>query len=107
MTDPNQFPEEVFGCHAQQAVEKSMKAWLASRGAEYPLTHNIGTLLHELQRQGCEVGDFWEFVELTAFAVQFRYEAFEEADQPLNRHSVIAQVRGLYEEVTKQVSKTN
>jgi hypothetical protein len=30
MGDPQLFAEEVFGFHAQQAVEKALKAWLAA-----------------------------------------------------------------------------
>jgi hypothetical protein len=30
------FPDEIFGFHAQQAVEKAAKAWLDGRGVEYP-----------------------------------------------------------------------
>ena len=31
MTDPEAFPIEAFGFHAQQAVEKALKAWLQLR----------------------------------------------------------------------------
>lgn len=34
-----------FGLHAQQAVEKALKAVIATSGAEFPLTHNIAALL--------------------------------------------------------------
>jgi len=38
MADPDVFADEVFGFHAQQAVEKALKAWLALLGVEYPRT---------------------------------------------------------------------
>ena len=41
MTDPEVFAEEIFGFVAQQAVEKSFKAWLALLGATYPFTHDL------------------------------------------------------------------
>jgi hypothetical protein len=28
------FADEIFGFHAQQAIEKALKAWLAARGIE-------------------------------------------------------------------------
>lgn len=28
MTDTEAFPDEIFGSHAQQAVEKALKSWL-------------------------------------------------------------------------------
>ncbi len=34
MGDTTAFSVEVFGFHAQQAVEKSLKAWLSIKGAE-------------------------------------------------------------------------
>jgi HEPN domain-containing protein len=33
MFDAKAFPSEIFGFHAQQAVEKALKAWLAPRHA--------------------------------------------------------------------------
>ena len=30
------FIEEIFGFHAQQAIEKSLKAWLALLGVDFP-----------------------------------------------------------------------
>jgi HEPN domain-containing protein len=37
--------DAIVGFHAQQAVEKALKAVLASRAAEFPFTHNIGLLM--------------------------------------------------------------
>jgi HEPN domain-containing protein len=36
MTDSAIFAEEIFGFHAQQCVEKCLKALLATHGDEYP-----------------------------------------------------------------------
>jgi HEPN domain-containing protein len=52
--DAEQFAEEIFGLHAQQAVEKTLKAWLALHVAEYPRSHDLSLLLlllgkHETQ----------------------------------------------------------
>lgn len=33
LADPNLVDDEVFGFHAQQAVEKSLKAWIIWQGA--------------------------------------------------------------------------
>ena len=45
MLDRDAFAEEIFGFHAQQAVEKSLKAWLSFLGLTYPRTHDLGALL--------------------------------------------------------------
>lgn len=42
--DPAQ-ADHVVGFHAQQAVEKSIKAVLASREVELPMTHDLGYLV--------------------------------------------------------------
>ena len=46
------FDEEIFGFHVQQTIEKSLKAWLALLGKEYPLTHDISALLDLLRGSG-------------------------------------------------------
>ena len=38
MLDNPLFADEIFGFHAQQAIEKSLKAWLAARLLSFPLT---------------------------------------------------------------------
>lgn len=47
MTDGETFDDEIFGFHAQQAVEKSLKAWIAAIGGTFPLTHDLRLLLFD------------------------------------------------------------
>ncbi|MGO9122175.1 MAG: HEPN domain-containing protein [Desulfomonilaceae bacterium] len=49
MLDPEMFEDAVFGFHAQQAVEKSLKAWLSLRRIVYPKTHDLRVLMNLLQ----------------------------------------------------------
>ncbi len=93
------FADEVFGFHAQQAVEKYLKAWLASKGREYPLTHDIRALLAELKADGEDVEPFWDLVELNAFAVQFRYESHDPAEDPLDRAGTVRKITALKEKL--------
>jgi HEPN domain-containing protein len=65
---------DVAGFHLQQAVEKSLKAWLALKGVDYPGTHDLNPLLGLLEDQDENVELFWSLLELNPFAVQFRYE---------------------------------
>jgi HEPN domain-containing protein len=64
----------IVGFHAQQAVEKALKAALASIGAEFPFTHDLGLLM-----QLCEDADLElpkslaEADLLTPYAAQLRY----------------------------------
>jgi HEPN domain-containing protein len=104
MTDPDLFADEVFGFHAQQAVEKTLKAWVALLGGEYPFVHDLDALLNVLRRLGADVDTLRGFVELNAFAVQFRYEAFESPDEPLDRRSVTVQAVALFQKVSALLS---
>ncbi len=66
---------DAAGFHLQQAVEKSLKAWLALKGVAYPRTHDLSLLLGLLEDQGQSIEPcFWGLLELNPFAVQFRYE---------------------------------
>jgi HEPN domain-containing protein len=46
--------DAILGFHAQPAVEKSLKAVLASRAIEFPYTHDLDGLLElcETKRSG-------------------------------------------------------
>jgi HEPN domain-containing protein len=97
MGDASIFADEIFGFHAQQALEKTLKAWIAALGLEYPLTHNLARLLAILEEQGAQVENFWDLTEYTAFAVEFRYGSLDLSEEPLNRPFVIGQVTRLIE----------
>lgn len=103
MTDPEVFTEEIFGFHAQQAIEKCLKAWIALLGAEYPRTHDISFLLSTLQRLGEEVEDFQDLIDFNPYAVQFRYEAYEEFGNPVDRNQVIRRVRQVLDRVQTEL----
>lgn len=90
------FADEVFGFHAQQAIEKALKAWLAARSIDIPLTHDISRLLGLLEQAGVDVSLFWPLVQYTVFAVQARYEAgLMESEALVDRLAVIAEVEQL------------
>lgn len=103
MLEPETFADEIFGFHAQQAVEKSLKAWIAALGAEYPLTHNIARLLAILEDLGVKVAPLWDLADYTVFAVEFRYGALIEEEEPLNRNEVIYRVQELFEQVEQVI----
>jgi HEPN domain-containing protein len=104
MLDRETFAEEIFGFHAQQVAEKSIKAWLNLIGTTYPRTHDLGALLELLAVPREYVpAEAWELVELTDFAVQLRYESFEYDDEPLDRSAVVEQVGILVERVEELI----
>lgn len=97
--------DEIFGFHVQQAVEKSLKAWIAALGIEYPQTHNIISLLATLEEQKVDVGAYWGFAQFNSFAVQFRYEAYPELGSALNRSEIVKKVGELLSRVKATLQK--
>jgi HEPN domain-containing protein len=92
MLDSDTFATEIFGFHAQQAAEKALKAWLALIGTPFPRTHDLRFLLLLLEQSGADVEAYWKLVELNAFAVQFRYEAFDLSAEVVDRERVLQRV---------------
>jgi len=67
--------------HAQQAVEKILKAALIARGIEFQRTHDLHTLASLLSRNGVVLPcSTKELTRLNPFAVTFRYD---DSDIPL------------------------
>lgn len=74
MGDNPVFADEIVGFHAQQSIEKSLKAWLISRDVAYPRTHDLRHLLRLLEDSGANVDDYWPLMEYSIYSVQTRYE---------------------------------
>jgi HEPN domain-containing protein len=100
MRDGSQFSDEVFGFHAQQAVEKSLKAWMAVRHLTYPRSHDLGILIRILEEAGEDFTTFPNLEDYTSFAVQYRYEAYDETEK-LNREDAINKASALLAQVKK------
>lgn len=99
MLKPDLFTDEIFGFHVQQAIEKSLKAWIAALGEIYPYTHDLGLLLRKLEDLGCDVSSYMDLVAYSDFAAQIRYIGVGANEDPIQRDDVIAQVRSLYSRV--------
>lgn len=69
--------DAVVGFHAQQAVEKSLKAVLSARAVEFRRTHDLVTLLDLLQDHGLVPPDADWLDELNPYAVEARYGMIE------------------------------
>jgi HEPN domain-containing protein len=63
----------TVGFHAQQAVEKAIKAVLSASGVEYPRTHNLAILMGLLK--GSRPPDAADLPRLTPYGVLMRYDA--------------------------------
>ena len=85
-TDENQ-SDHVVGFHAQQAVEKAIKAVLVSHEIEIPLTHDIGYLVR-LCSDVVELPDIVASARwLTPWAGGWRYDT---EDSPIDRVAAVA-----------------
>lgn len=99
LLSPESADDEIFGFHAQQAVEKSLKAWIAVAGGSYGFVHDIHVLLLNLRELGCEIRRFKSLLLLNVYAVRFRYEPLEMPTNTLDRPEMLCKVVELYEHV--------
>ena len=75
LVDNASIADDVIGFHAQQAVEKAMKAVLAIHGVQFPRTHDLGFLLELADRDGVRIPDVVvEARWLTPWSAEFRYD---------------------------------
>lgn len=84
---------ETLCFHAQQSVEKAIKAVLVHRGVPFPKTHNIGVLLELLPLQLSRDAVLGEAALLTDYAVSSRYpgEAEDVTEEELSTAVGIAE----------------
>lgn len=101
MMNADVFAYEIFGFQAQQTAEKALKAWIAALGGSYGFTHDLGLLLDSLQALGADCGRFSDLVDLTVFAVHFRYDdAGDDSGFP-EREEIREKVAGLVAHVER------
>ncbi len=89
--DP-EISDEIIGFHAEQAVEKWLKAVIGSRGSRFEYTHD---LRHLIELAKAAVGDFpfevAAVIALTEYAVPLRYDELLDSE-PLDRDATVALV---------------
>jgi HEPN domain-containing protein len=79
----------IIGFHAQQAIEKWLKAALTSRGVDFEYTHDLRHLIALAGIDEDEAPfDVREAVDLTEYAVPLRYEDLLDAE-PLDREATV------------------
>lgn len=77
--DDSDVPDSIVGFHAQQAVEKSIKAVLSARGLAFQRTHDLDYLLGLLEANTISgPPELARAAELSPWAVEFRYETDDE-----------------------------
>ena len=104
MENPQSFAEEIFGFHAQQAIEKTLKSWLAFLNVQYPFRHDLAELLNLLEQNGAEISSYKKFIIFTPFAVEFRYDS-SDVEEFLDRKKICEEVRELLTRIQKLISE--
>lgn len=93
-SDP-EIDDASVGFHAQQAIEKRLKAVMAFRGLGIEKRHDLGRLLELLERAGVELPPDSDSIDrLTGYAVESRYGDLMDPGT-LERDSVIGLVDGV------------
>lgn len=106
MLDQDLFSEEVFGFHAQQSIEKALKAWITVKGLTYPKSHDVSALTRILNDSGEDMTTFPDLEDYTIYAVQYRYEAYDDAEEQLDRQKVIEATRTLIDHAQEVLKNT-
>ena len=80
--------------HAQQCVEKAIKAVLLCRSGTFPYIHDLSELVNCLKEQGISVPEFVEdAVVLTPFSIEGRYPGLDEEVTPLERVDAVRKAK--------------
>jgi HEPN domain-containing protein len=79
--------DEVVGSHVQQAVEKSVKAVMASLGLDYPRTHDIDYLVRQLAKHDVAVPDL--LLEARWVSMWGVFTRYDDLDTVLDRAAAI------------------
>lgn len=105
MLDEASFAEEIFGFHAQQAVEKALRAWLSYKDISYPRIHDLEEIVVLLKEGGETFPEkFAPLIDLTDFAVFFRFEAYEVCEARLDRPAIIQQIAAMLEHIADVIA---
>ena len=100
------FHDEIFGFHAQQTVEKCLKAILSYFGVSYPKTHDLLRLESLCLENEIKIPEeFSSLSDLTDFAVEYRYDLLE--DEPVKRSEILVSVEAFFNYVHKIIQENN
>ena len=92
LADDPEIADDIVGFHAEQAVEKWLKAVIGNRGVKFEYTHD---LRHLIELAKAAVGDFpfevGAVIALTEYAVPLRYDELLDSE-PLDRDATVALV---------------
>jgi len=97
------FDDETVGFHAQQAVEKLLKAWLSHLSVDYPKVHRLEMFVDLLEANGKTLPEELADVGLlTPFATVFRYDDLPLAAS-IDRGRLLQMVREIRAFIERQI----
>jgi HEPN domain-containing protein len=98
-------PDWIIGFHAQQAVEKAIKAVLTKHAVEFPRTHNLSMLVELLRVHAiAPPPDADALARLTPFGAALRYDdGIAEAAPAIAREWAIGVVSRLLDWATNLI----
>jgi HEPN domain-containing protein len=98
--------DSIIGFHAQQAVEKWLKAVTAASGTRHSAIHDIDRLIEIVEAAGIEVPlDRDRLAVLTQYAVPLRYDELLDSES-LEREVLVVLVDEVAEWVAVQIGPT-
>ena len=75
LVDDNDIDDSIIGFHAQQCVEKALKVALVLADVELPRTHDLESLVEQVEQAGIKVPEGLSSVDwLTPWAAELRYD---------------------------------
>jgi HEPN domain-containing protein len=87
-----QISDDIVGFHAEQAVEKWLKAVIGGSGGMFEYTHDLRHLVELVRGAAGEFPfDVGEVIALTEYAVPLRYDELLDTE-PLDRERTVALV---------------
>ena len=95
---------EMVAYHAQQAGEKSLKAFLAVHDRAFPLTHNLNVLLTLCEEFDADLATLATAAQvLTPFATAFRYPGGPLAPPLKDAEEALKLARGIFDTVRNRI----
>lgn len=101
----NSCPTRLIAYHAQQCVEKYLKAFLVFHRIDFPYTHNISRLLELCEKKAEWPETISNAEELTPFAITTRYPGEDERvtrKEAIRAIDIAVNVRKVVKNVLKQ-----
>lgn len=99
--------QQLLLFHLQQAIEKFLKSLLSLKKIKFPKVHDIGELVELCEKKGITLPQYVEeFINLTPYAVEFRYGFMIEEILDVNYYyQMVLKFKEFLEKVHKEYAR--